>query len=250
MTDIITLYDIPGNSEKCKAWSPSTWKARFALNIKGIPYKTEWVEYPDIGKVYEKHKIETIYKEDDGSPLYTLPVIYDPSTGRTVAESSDIAKYLDKTYPDTRTLFPKGTAALHEAFVSAYVQVHKALYNIVCCAACYCLNERSQVFYRTTREEDLGMRLEELRTEKGWEDAEAAFGKLADWLAANGEGQDDWVMGGGTICFADLRIVSGLMWAKTTLGEESEEWRRICGWHGGKWKRIVENFEQYAHVDL
>lgn len=251
MADVITLYDIPGKSDQCKAWSPSTWKARFALNIKGIPYKAEWVEYPDIATVYEKHGITAKYTGDDGLPLYTLPVIYDPATRRTVAESSDIAKYLDRTYPNTRTLFPTCTAALHEAFAGAYTAVHKALYNLVCCAACYALTERSQAFYRPTREARLGKALEDVCMAQDWVDAEAAFGRLAGWLDANGEGADaEWVMGVGTVCFADVRVASGLMWAKTTLGEASAEWKRICGWHGGRWERVVANFGPYAHVDL
>ncbi|GJE91649.1 glutathione S-transferase [Phanerochaete sordida] len=251
MSDVLILYDIPGNTDKCKAWSPSTWKARFALNIKGVAYKTEWVEYPDIAKVYEKYGLEALYKEDDGSPLYTLPVVHDPSTGRTIAESSDIAKYLDQTHPNTPPLFPKGTLALHEAFRVAYGPVHLATWHLVCCAVWGCLTEGSRDFYRRTREADIGKPLEELRTEEHWADAEAQFGKLAGWLAANGEGDaGDWVIGRDSVCFADVRVVSGLMWAKMSMGEESEDWKRICGWHGGRWKRIVDNFEPYTQVDL
>lgn len=192
-----------------------------------------------------------MYTADDGSPLYTLPVIHDPMNGRTVVESSNIAKYLDATYPGTQVLFPKGTAALHEAFRASHHAVHVATWALVCCPVWHRLNERSQVFYRSTREADEGKALEEIRTEKEWEVAQAAYEKLAAWLDANGDGQDaEWVMGTGTVCFADVRIASCLMWAKTALGEESHEWKRICGWNEGRWKRIADNFKQYAHVDL
>ena len=70
MSKPIVFYDIPGNAHSHKAWSPNTQKTRcallsrlrdvkvisersdlfsYSLNYKGIPYKTVWVEYPDIG---------------------------------------------------------------------------------------------------------------------------------------------------------------------------------------------------------
>lgn len=66
MTQPVVFYDIPGNAHPQKAWSPNTQNTRYAsrreqeglltdtlryiLNYKGIPYKTVWVEYPDIGE--------------------------------------------------------------------------------------------------------------------------------------------------------------------------------------------------------
>lgn len=160
-----------------------------------------------------------------------------------------IAKYLDKTYPDTPTLFPPGTLAFHSFFLAAYRQVHLTLWSIVCCAVCYRLNPRSAEFYRRTREESEGKRLEDIRGDNEWVEAEAAYGKLALWLTPNGPGNDDCVMGEG-ICFADIHIVSGLMWAKTALGENSAEWARISSWHEGKWGRIAERFAKYTQVEV
>lgn len=221
---------------------------RFALNIKGIPYRTEWVEYPDIAQLYEKHGIAPLYKNDDGSPLCTLPVIYDPSTNKVIPESTEIVKYLDMAYPNTPPLFPRGTLAFHATFRVAMGRVHRAVFPIVCCAVCCCLNERSQVYFRKTREIENG-KLEEIRGEKEWEDVEAAFNELAGWLGNNGEGKDELVMGEG-LCFADVHIVSTLMWAKVSLGENSEEWARFCSWNNGKWKRMVDNLAKHAQIDM
>ena len=58
-----------------------------------------------------------------------------------------------------------------------------------------------------TGEVDRGRRLEAREPEKGWEDAEAAFGNLVGRLAADAEGQDDWVVSKGAVGFIDLRIV-------------------------------------------
>ncbi|PSR72279.1 hypothetical protein PHLCEN_2v11871 [Hermanssonia centrifuga] len=223
------------------------YAARFALNYKGLSLKSEWVEYPDIEAVYQKLGIETTDKNGDGSPLYTLPVIYDPSTQSAISDSMRIVKYLDKTYPNTPRLFPAGTLALHETFQSAWYRVRGPLWTVVVCSVCYCLNERSQIRYRTIVENATGKKLEDIRGEKEWEATEEAFGNLDKWLSANGEGKDELVMGEG-VCYADLQIVSGLMWAKTSLVED--EWKRICGWHNGKWERIVNYFSKYAVVDL
>ena len=50
------------------------------MNIKGLPYRTVWVEYPDIVAVLEKIGAPPAGKAPDGSPKYTLPAIYDPNT--------------------------------------------------------------------------------------------------------------------------------------------------------------------------
>lgn len=197
--------------------------------------------------MYEKYGLENLYTADDGSPLYTLPIIYDPSTGKAIPESTNIAKYLDKTYPETPILFPHGTLAFHAAFRAALGKAHLATWYIVSCAVCYCLNERSQEYYRRTREADEGKKLEEIRGEKEWEEAEAAWSKVAEWYDANGEGQNDFVMGEG-LCFADIGVASLLMWAKYTL--PPEEWARICSWNNGKWKRLADNFVKYSQVDV
>ncbi|KAI0258200.1 hypothetical protein BC834DRAFT_912736 [Gloeopeniophorella convolvens] len=51
---LYALYAIPGNSVKYLAWSPNMWKARFALNYKGVPYKTGWIEFPDIAPLAQR----------------------------------------------------------------------------------------------------------------------------------------------------------------------------------------------------
>ena len=94
-----------------------------SLNYKGLLVKTIWVEYPDIESLYHKLNLEATSKSPDGGPLYTLPVIYDPSTGSTVSDSAAIAKYLDKTYPNTPVLFHKGTDAFQTAFLDAWHEI-------------------------------------------------------------------------------------------------------------------------------
>jgi hypothetical protein len=65
------------------------------LHYKGLEYETVWVEYPDIETVAKKLGIKPTGVKPDGSDLYTIPMIYDRSTGTGVAHSFQIALYLD-----------------------------------------------------------------------------------------------------------------------------------------------------------
>lgn len=89
--------------------APNPWKARYALNFKGVPYKTEWVQMPDITKVRKGLGASACRKFADGTDYYTLPVLKDSTTGAIVGDSFDIALYLQETFPDSGSgdLFPE-----------------------------------------------------------------------------------------------------------------------------------------------
>ncbi|KAJ7574112.1 hypothetical protein C8J56DRAFT_980040 [Mycena floridula] len=60
----------------------------------------------------------------DGTPIYTLPVIVDPSRNPSapniISNTNNIAEYLESTYP-ARPVFPPGSRAMQTLFVH-YVQ--------------------------------------------------------------------------------------------------------------------------------
>lgn len=101
---------------------------RFALNFKGLAYRTVWVEYPDIGKVIRPCRAQTrliqcpatVAQKIGAKPaptivgisMPTVPMIYDPSTDTAMSDSSEIVKYLDKQYPSETAIIPAGTDAL------------------------------------------------------------------------------------------------------------------------------------------
>ncbi|KIP07685.1 hypothetical protein PHLGIDRAFT_70589, partial [Phlebiopsis gigantea 11061_1 CR5-6] len=113
----IVLYDIPSKDKQ--PVSPNTWKVRYALNYKGLPHTTEWIEYPDIEDTLRALDAPHTSTWPDGRPYYTLPMIFDPNTQRRVVDSAAIAKYLDTAYPATPALFPAGTDALQAAVLDA-----------------------------------------------------------------------------------------------------------------------------------
>lgn len=144
---IITLYDAASTKGKPLGWNPFVSRARYigsasppaspsflivriaqfsyALNFKGVPYKTVWLEYPDIEPTFRSIGAIPISPKPDGSgPFYTLPVIVDPSRrtpsgGPTIiTDSWNIAEYLDNVYPSPGLLFPEGTKALQALFLN------------------------------------------------------------------------------------------------------------------------------------
>ncbi|CAL1712297.1 unnamed protein product [Somion occarium] len=249
MSEPIIFYDIPGKHPKYKGWSPNTWKTRYALAFKGLPFKTEWVEYPDIESVSKELGVNPTGTKKDGSPLYTLPLIYDPNTKTTVVDSLEIARYLDKAYPDAPALFPKNTRTLQTAFLAAIgAIVMGPLFTTIILATCNNLNPRSAEYFRSTREDLFGKKLEEHVPEGGegtkrWKETQEAFNKLASWLDAN-EGSGAFVMG-ETISYADIDIASRLIWTKIVLGEDSNEWGRFKIWNDGRWDQFLKSLEKY-----
>jgi len=108
-------------------------------------FKTEWVEYPDIETVCLGIGAKPTTTKSDGSPKYTLPVIYDPSTKLVISDSIVIAKYLEKQYPDTTKLFPDGSNGLIAAFLDAFqTTVSFNIFRLIVLGTHNVLNEASQ----------------------------------------------------------------------------------------------------------
>jgi len=135
---------------------------RYTLNLKGIPFKTEWVEFPNIELLCKKLGIPPTCKREDRSDRFTLPAIHSPSTGVYISDSILIAEYLEKTYLDTPQIFPHNTFALQAAFTAAFVNNLSALWNFIVHATYAILTPRSQEYYRHTREKSFGKVLEDI----------------------------------------------------------------------------------------
>ncbi|CCL98359.1 uncharacterized protein FIBRA_00354 [Fibroporia radiculosa] len=251
-SNTIVLLDIPCVVEG-RAWSPNTWKTRFALNYKGLPFTVKWVEYPDIAQACKDIGADPTGTRADGSPSYTLPAIYDPSTGRGIAESALIARYLDKTYPDTPRLIPAETDAFHAAFQEAFFHLIQSKMKIMSCPTAAQLNPPSEAFYRKTRETIFGKRLEEISPEGTVRETQLkqlqeGFTKIAGWFSM--DGNDKLFFMGNTISHADTSVAGWLMWIRQILGRDGPEWTAIQTWDGGRWARYMQYFEKYEVASI
>jgi glutathione S-transferase len=108
-TNNIVLYDVafasPHEDNTC---APNPWKARYALNFKGLAYSTRWVQMHEISTVRRGLGIPACRQFADGTDFYTLPMVTDAAAGAKLGDSFDIACWLEQTYPGSGAgdLFP------------------------------------------------------------------------------------------------------------------------------------------------
>jgi glutathione S-transferase len=244
MTSPIVLYDIP-SSLPGNAWSPSIWKTRFALNIKGLPHETEWVEYPDIEALAKKIGAPPTRTKPDGSPMYTLPIINDPNTGKVISDSFLIAEYLDATYPGGNTLFPPGTKPLIASLEAGVRSAFGSIFLLQLGLSYYILNPASEKYFRATREAAFGMKIEEFCSESkraaDLAKAEGDFAAMDGWLAKS---DGKYVMG-DTVSYADGILAGWMIWIRNTNGI----WTDVATWHNGRWETYLATMDSYAAIN-
>ena len=113
----ITLYDLAG-ADPALRFSPYCWRTKMALAHKGLAVETvPW-------RFTEKDKLP---KPNDGR----VPVIIDD--GQVVHDSSSIAEYLEKRYPDRPLLFGRDTGQALTRFVQNWTEtvLHPGLIGFV-----------------------------------------------------------------------------------------------------------------------
>ncbi|KAJ3533356.1 hypothetical protein NMY22_g7366 [Coprinellus aureogranulatus] len=259
---MITLFDIP-STVPGSAWSLNPWRIRLALAYKGLPFRTEWVEYPDIASVLQKHNIGPTETHADGSPYYSLPAILDvnDTTGevkKAMADSFPIAQYLDEAYPDTPRLIPEGTLEDQKAFATGFLRTIFPLLVIIVKLTHPKLNEYGREHFSIARARDLYQVFKVDRLEdwpwssedqaKWWADAKKALDALDEKLAKTDD-KGPWYLG-DQISFADLVIASCFIWVQVILGEESAKWKEVKTWNGGRWNRYLEAVAEWREQGL
>ncbi|TFK32250.1 hypothetical protein BDQ12DRAFT_692832 [Crucibulum laeve] len=238
---MITFYDFASKLSE-ETFHPLAWKTRYTLNYKGMPYKTEWVEYPHIEGICKKMGIPPTTKWPDGSDRYTLPAIYDSSTGTGVADSLLIAAYLDKTYPDTPKVLPSGTAALQDAFVDAFMSKLGSAQKIFFPIMLKLINTPSTdyVLAAVKRASQDALLVKE-DPEADWKSLKDGFSALDGWYQKNGGGP--FIMG-DTPSFGDFAVGGFLAFGKCAK-DDIPEWENVSQWNDGRWKKLSEALDKY-----
>lgn len=242
---------------------------RLALNFKrahcGLQYETSWVELTQVAAVRKTLGAAPVRKHDvDGSDFYTLPILVDRSTGRTVGDSFDIAAYLDDAYPAAAAvsssssssslplppppppLFPPHTTALHRA-LNAHVDrlftehVVLALGGMPLDPATEA-RSRAEFCRRAGRAswDEMHVRGEERRALLG--SFAAALGGLAALWVKRDEGP---FLEGAVPMYADLIVGGWLFMMATCL----PEWELMRQWHGGLWGTLYDALGKYGDCD-
>ncbi|EAU82618.1 hypothetical protein CC1G_07900 [Coprinopsis cinerea okayama7 len=258
---MITLYDISSTLPNTP-FSANTWKARLTLNYKGLAYKTEWVEYTDFASVYQKHDLPAPAKRPDGLPRYTLPVIYDDATGTAVADSLEIAKYLEGRYPESPRVLPPagedgvdgvkqaeefGNLLLRQLVPFLPLLFKKSMDIQVGASREYASAARAKVltqFGHNIKTID-ELQISEVEEAEIWQKMKDLFDQFDEKFG--GKGVVGWYRGDG-VSFVDF-ILGGLLFAiRITWGEESEQWKALSQWNEEKWAKYLDNLGSYQTV--
>ncbi|TIS87882.1 glutathione S-transferase family protein [Mesorhizobium sp.] len=192
----IVLYELVGR-DAARPFSPHCWKTAMALAHKGLDISsvpTRFLEVPAV----------------EGGVSKTVPVIRDGET--VVADSFAIALYLDEAYPEGPTLFSGEGGKAMARFIERWSQL--TIHPYVTTAALMDLlamqDEANAAYFRTSREQRFGKRLEEVMAARdaGLAGFRASLEPLRSMLA--------WqpFIGGQSALFADYIVFGALQWAR------------------------------------
>jgi len=271
ISETLILYDI-ASAPPSRTFAPNPWKTRFALNFLGIPYRTQWVDMPDISALRTKLQVPANRTLPDGTPFHTLPVVQDPRTGVVIGDSFEIACYLDHTYPNGPRLFRPLTTGLTAAF-NAQVD------SIFTKAAGVCgplpLNPATAEASYTMFAQRFGvMSLAELQPSREQHEAMmtglgAALGELAKAYRHTGGTTDHVWRAGGSDPAQSQRPPEGREEAGVFLDGDGpayadfivgawlrmffesmrpEDWQRLRSWQGGFWGKVFDALEPWTEI--
>lgn len=235
-----------------------------ALNCKGIPYRTEWVSYPDIEPTFKKVGIPPSSKKSyDGQDHYTCPSIidYTVTPEKTLTESTAIAQYLDKKYASEQygpTLFPEGTMDAQRAFLKKFEGGVVNIIRSLCAAGVPALLEdsRSTDYFYETREKMFGKSLHDYypagspERKEAWEVLRRDLDELAVTYDKNEEGRGEYFIG-KHVTWADIAVVSAFLWTRCTPVDRDGQscvWDTVRTLNGGRWQKLMDKFENYLQV--
>ena len=166
-----------------------------------------------------------------------------------MSESSDIVRYLDKQYPSTPRVITPGTLAFETAYYKYFHNgvrtkwpkpIHLYLYETI--------SPESAAFIKELREAVFGDTLVNIakNPQSHWDAYKDAFTAVALPIYEKAEGV---FLKGNEPGWADFVTASALFSIKLLYGADSKEWKYIETWDGGRWARLLEDLEPYAHID-
>ncbi|KFY11001.1 hypothetical protein V492_04738 [Pseudogymnoascus sp. VKM F-4246] len=203
----IVLYDLACTKNVC--FSPTVWRIRLILNYKQIPYRTVFLEFPDIEPTLKGLGIVPGESPTGEKQKYTVPAIHHVPTNTHIMDSTPIAKFLVTTSPQqyqSTTQTDAGTG-IAKFLVTTYptppLPLTSELGRIIEVQArsvvgptfrasvlpreINILSPRSQEYFRRTREAALGHRLEDLLDdeEQSWKAVSEGMKVVGELLRTN-----------------------------------------------------------------
>lgn len=195
-----------------------------ALNYKGIPYETQWTEYPDIEPLFKSFGIAPNAPGSASTP-YSIPVVRMPD-GRYIMDSMKIAEALEEYQPSPslHLASPRVKQAQQavKLTVEALAPIAKPRVPEMV------LNPNSIEYFQRTRSKRHGMSLEELARselagEAAWTEAAKGLAQLRGVLTEDQAGP--YVMGAEP-GFADF-VLAGVWRFMQVLDRDGDLFGRL-----------------------
>ncbi|KAL2862140.1 hypothetical protein BJX68DRAFT_18573 [Aspergillus pseudodeflectus] len=182
MATEIILYDLACTKGVC--FSPYVWKVRMMLNLKRIPYKTIFLEFPDIEWTLKP----LVPPPTGGSTRYTVPAVQHIPSNTYIMDSAQITPFLEATYPDPPIQQTSELGrTIEEQFGSV---VGGPLGAMMMPREMNILSPCAQEYFRQSREAYLGHKLEDLlkdseEEERGWSAVSGQMTALSELMRTN-----------------------------------------------------------------
>jgi glutathione S-transferase len=275
----LTLYDIkmapPITTSSC---APNPWKARQALNFKALPFKTTWVDLPDITKTRIALGVPAGRQFADGTDFYTLPVLVNEETGEKIGDSLDIAIYLDENFPDSGKgrLLPEGnmeflleysykdtdilvplsgiSATASQAKYAPYAHFNRhvdAAFTAHTLLMAYGMKfvpetaeiTKTEFARRASMPSFEAFKIEGEPRRATMESFKTALWDLAQFFIRDSSGP--FILGAKP-CHADFIVGGWLRFAQVCL--HPEEWEEVRAWHGGVFGRVFDELGMFREI--
>jgi glutathione S-transferase len=190
------LYDLAA-ADPDRRFSPYCWRTKLALAHKGLDVETIPWRFTDK---------DVIAFSGQGR----VPVLVDGE--RVVSDSWTIANYLEDTYSDRPSLFGGEGGRAVARFVNAWADtvLNAGLSRLVLMDVYGHIHEKDRDYFRQSREQRFGVRLEEVAGDR---DARlAAFRQSLEPVRTTLAAQP--FLGGHEPAYADYIVFGGFQWAR------------------------------------
>ncbi|MDP3898391.1 MAG: glutathione S-transferase family protein [Mesorhizobium sp.] len=224
----ILLYELVG-ADPARPFSPHCWKTALSLAHKGLEYQSCATPFGAVPGV-------------EAGASKTVPVIRDGD--RVVADSFDIALYLEDTYPDRPSLFGGEGGRAMARFIERWSQL--TVHPFLGAAALTDIHARlapdDQAYFRASREKRYGKPLEEVSA--GRDAGLAAFRAGLEPLRSMLSYQP--FLGGASPLYPDYIVAGAFQWVRVISpfvflepGDPVAAWFERClDLHGGLLRRV------------
>jgi len=146
------LYELVGK-DKTQGFSPYVWRVRMALAHKGLAVEMVPLIFTEIPKVM-------------GTTAKTVPIL--EHDGLVIADSWDIANYLEDNFPEAPSLFGGDAGKAYANFFNfvSFYNLIIPLFQTLVYDIFEGLDEKDRDYFRTSREARIGKSLEEAHAQQ------------------------------------------------------------------------------------